>query len=127
MKVINPFNIPKELVMQAQQLVQANKGSHGIDQQSLADFDKDWRGISINCGTEYLQEAISKIHEQGNNTKKTGWRRIIGIPTIEDCIVSTVVKMVLEPELEKYFTLTRMDIVQIVLYWTLCPIFGKDV
>ena len=44
MEVTKPLNIPKLLVMQAYQLVKANKGSHGIGQQCLADFDKNWQG-----------------------------------------------------------------------------------
>jgi len=44
MEITKQFTIPKKLVMQASQLVKANKGSPGIDQQSLADFEKNWQG-----------------------------------------------------------------------------------
>jgi RNA-directed DNA polymerase len=36
-----PFNIPKKVMWQAYKLVKANKGSAGVDQQSLEDFEKD--------------------------------------------------------------------------------------
>ena len=35
-----PFDIPKELVWKAFQLVKANKGSAGIDQESIEDFEQ---------------------------------------------------------------------------------------
>ena len=36
-----PFNIPKRLVWDAYKLVKANKGSAGVDQQSIDDFEQD--------------------------------------------------------------------------------------
>jgi RNA-directed DNA polymerase len=104
MEITKPFNIPKKLVMQAYQLVKANKGSHGIDQQSLADFEKDWRENlyklwnRMSSGT-YFPKSVRKVVIP----KKQGGERILGVPTIEDRVASTVIKLALEPELEKYF------------------------
>jgi len=39
-----PFNIPKQLVMQAYQQVKSNGGAAGVDQQSLTDFDRNLKG-----------------------------------------------------------------------------------
>ena len=39
-----PFIIPKELVVKAYKQVKANAGAAGVDEQSLADFDKDLKG-----------------------------------------------------------------------------------
>lgn len=92
------------MVMQAYLSVKANRGSHGIDQQSLADFDIDWRGNlyklwnRMSSGS-YFPKPVRKVVIP----KKLGGERALGIPTIEDRIVSTVIKMVLEPEVEKYF------------------------
>jgi len=36
-----PFNIPKQLFVQAYRLVKANAGSAGVDEESLEDFAKD--------------------------------------------------------------------------------------
>ena len=36
-----PFIISKDLVVKAYKLVKGSKGAAGIDQQSLADFDKN--------------------------------------------------------------------------------------
>ncbi len=38
-----PFDIPKTLVYEAYQLVKANRGSAGVDQQSLDEFDLNWK------------------------------------------------------------------------------------
>ena len=38
MSTTKPFNIPKELVWRAYKLVKANRGSAGVDQQSLEAF-----------------------------------------------------------------------------------------
>lgn len=104
MEITKPFTIAKALVMRAYQLVKANKGSHGIDQQSLADFEKNWRGNlyklwnRMSSGT-YFPKPMRRV----GIPKKQGGERVLGVPTIEDRIASTVVKLALEPELEKVF------------------------
>ena len=42
-----PFDIPKTLVYEAYQLVKANRGSAGVDQQSLDAFDLNLEGQSV--------------------------------------------------------------------------------
>ena len=41
MNETKPFTISKHVVMQAFKLVKANAGAAGVDQQSLADFEKN--------------------------------------------------------------------------------------
>ena len=41
MEKTKPFNIPKQLFVQAYRLVKANAGSAGVDEESLEDFAKD--------------------------------------------------------------------------------------
>lgn len=41
MSETKPFTISKYMVMQAFKLVKANAGAAGVDQQTLADFEKD--------------------------------------------------------------------------------------
>ena len=99
-----PFTIPKELVMQAYRQVKANAGSAGIDQQTLAEFEKDWQGNlyklwnRMSSGT-YFPKPVKRV----SILKKTGGERILGVPTLTDRIGQTVVRLVLEPELEKHF------------------------
>ena len=85
MEVTKPLNIPKLLVMQAYQLVKANKGSHGSDQQNLADFDKNWQcnlyklWNRMSSGS-YFPQPIRKVAIP----KKAGGERNLGIPTVRD-------------------------------------------
>ena len=41
MKETKPFNISKKVVMTAYEKVKANKGTYGVDEQSIEDFEKD--------------------------------------------------------------------------------------
>lgn len=41
MEKTKPFNIPKQLVVQAYERVKANAGGAGVDEESLEDFAKD--------------------------------------------------------------------------------------
>jgi len=53
-----PYTISKALVYQAYKRVRANRGSAGVDRQSLEDFDADLGKTFISFGTVYPREAI---------------------------------------------------------------------
>lgn len=99
-----PFIIGKELVMKAYELVKANKGAAGADQESLEDFDKNlednlykiWNRLSSGS---YFPPAVKAVPIP----KKSGGVRILGVPTVGDRIAQMVVKLVLEPEIEPFF------------------------
>ena len=99
-----PFDISKQLVMQAYELVKANAGAGGVDQQSLADFEKNlkdnlykiWNRLSSGS---YFPPPVKAVAIP----KKTGGERILGIPTIGDRIAQTVVTLCFEPSVEPYF------------------------
>lgn len=99
-----PFDISKQLVMQAYELVKANAGAGGVDQQSLADFEKNlkdnlykiWNRLSSGS---YFPPPVKAVAIP----KKTGGERILGIPTIGDRIAQTVVTLYFEPSVEPYF------------------------
>jgi RNA-directed DNA polymerase len=99
-----PFTIPKSLVVKAYKLVKANAGAAGVDEQSLADFDKDlkgnlyklWNRLSSGC---YYPPAVKAVPIP----KKQGGQRILGVPTVSDRIAQTVAKLVFEPTVEPYF------------------------
>ena len=90
--------------MQAYQLVKGNKGSGGVDCQSLEDFGKDLKGNlykiwnRMSSGT-YFPPAVKAVPIP----KKTGGERILGIPTVSDRIAQMVVKLTFEPLVEAYF------------------------
>lgn len=99
-----PFVISKQLVWQAYKKVKANAGSAGIDNQSIADFEvnlkdnlyKLWNRMS--SGT-YFPPPVKAVEIP----KKGKGKRTLGIPTVADRIAQTVVKIVLEPEVEPLF------------------------
>jgi RNA-directed DNA polymerase len=99
-----PFIIPKDLVVEAYKLVKANAGAAGVDQQSLADFDRNlkdnlykiWNKMS--SGT-YFPPPVKAVPIP----KKQGGERILGVPTVSDRIAQMVVKLVFEPIVEPYF------------------------
>lgn len=104
MKETKPFNIPKQLFMEAFELVKVNHGSAGIDDQSIEDFEKNlkdnlykiWNRMSSGC---YFPQPVKAVAIP----KKSGGERILGVPTVEDRVCQMVVKLVFEPEVEKVF------------------------
>lgn len=99
-----PFNISKQLVMKAYKLVKANAGAGGVDQQNLEDFEKNrednlykiWNRLSSGS---YLPPAVKAVAIP----KKSGGKRILGVPTIGDRIAQTVVRLCFEPLVEPLF------------------------
>jgi len=99
-----PFEISKWTVKEAFERVKANKGAYGIDEQSIADFEKDlknnlyklWNRMS--SGT-YFPKPVRVVEIP----KKSGGTRILGIPTVEDRIAQMVAKIYFEPCVEPIF------------------------
>lgn len=104
MKGTKPYDIPKLQVVQAYQLVKANAGSAGVDNQSLEDFEKDlknnlykiWNRMSSGS---YFPPAVKGVPIP----KKSGGERLLGVPTVADRIAQMVVKLEIEPTLEPVF------------------------
>ena len=104
MSTTKPYVISKSLVMTAYKLVKANKGTAGVDQQTLDDFDlnlkdnlyKIWNRMSSGS---YFPPAILAVPIP----KKTGGERLLGVPTVSDRIAQMVVKLTFEPLVEPYF------------------------
>lgn len=101
---VKPFKIPKRLVWEAYQRVRTNRGAAGVDGMSLAAFDKDLKG---NLYKVWNRMSSGSYHPAPVRLveipKEDGSMRPLGIPTIADRVAQTVVKMVLEPEVEKVF------------------------
>jgi group II intron reverse transcriptase/maturase len=99
-----PFDIPKALVWKAFQLVKANKGSAGVDHESICDFEQDlsrnlyklWNRLS--SGT-YFPPAVKGVAIP----KKQGGTRMLGVPTVSDRIAQMTIKLAFEPSVEPYF------------------------
>ena len=100
-----PFVIDKNLVMEAYRRVAANKGAPGVDEVSIAVFERDLKGNlykiwnRLSSGTYFPPPVraveISKAHGSGV--------RVLGVPTVGDRVAQTVARLVLEPMVEPVF------------------------
>lgn len=90
--------------MEAYKRVKANKGSAGIDGESITDFEKNLKGNlykiwnRMSSGS-YFPPAVKTVEIP----KTDGKKRKLGIPTVGDRIAQMVVKMRLEPCVEPKF------------------------
>ena len=102
--MIKPFSISKELVWEAYKQVKSNKGTAGIDQESMDQFEQNlkdnlyklWNRMASGS---YFPPPVKAVLIP----KKSSGTRTLGVPTVSDRIAQTVAKRVLEPELEKEF------------------------
>jgi RNA-directed DNA polymerase len=99
-----PFNIPKQIVFESWLKVKSNKGSAGIDEETIEEYEKNlkdnlyrlWNKMSSGS---YFPSPVKLVEIP----KKDGSKRPLGIPTINDRIAQTICKMYLEPTLNKVF------------------------
>ena len=104
MQETKPFNISKRAVMTAYERVKANKGTYGVDEQSIEDFEKNlknnlykiWNRMSSGS---YFPKPVKAVAIP----KKNGGTRILGIPTVEDRMAQMVAKLYFEPKVEPMF------------------------
>ena len=102
MNKTKPFCISKKRVKAAWEKVKANKGTYGVDEKSIEDFElnlkdnlyKLWNRMS--SGT-YFPPAVREVEIPKAGGKEV---RKLGIPTVEDRIGQAVVKSYLEPIVE---------------------------
>jgi group II intron reverse transcriptase/maturase len=99
-----PYNISKQTVFEAYKRVKANKGSAGIDGQSIEGFEQNlkdnlyklWNRMSSGS---YFPPPVKLVEIP----KKSGGKRGLGIPTVSDRIAQMAVAIYLEPKLEPIF------------------------
>lgn len=88
----------------AYKLVRKNRGSGGVDHQSLEDFESDLTGHlyrlwnRVSSGS-YFPPAVLEV----GIPKANGKTRYLGIPTVGDRVVQQVIKTIIEPRLEAIF------------------------
>lgn len=77
------YEIPKKLVWEAFQRVKSNKGSAGVDRESIVDFEKNlsanlykvWNRMSAGS---YFPPPVKSVPIP----KKSGGVRVLGVPTV---------------------------------------------
>lgn len=90
--------------MEAYKRVKANNGTSGIDDVTIAEFEKNlkgnlykiWNRMSSGC----YQPSPVKLVEI---PKTSGGKRPLGIPTVEDRVAQMVLVMTIEPFIEPHF------------------------
>jgi RNA-directed DNA polymerase len=99
-----PFGISKGVVWEAYRRVKANRGAAGVDEQSIAEFERDLKGNlyklwnRLSSGS-YFPPAVRAVEIP----KRDGRVRVLGVPTVADRIAQTVVRLYLEPKVEPIF------------------------
>lgn len=99
-----PFCISKKRVMAAWERVKANKGTFGVDKESIEDFESNLKGNlyklwnRMSSGT-YFPPPVRVVEIP----KSDGNVRLLGIPTVSDRVAQAVVKSYLEPIVEPKF------------------------
>ena len=99
-----PFEIPKRLIWEAWKRVAANKGAPGVDKESIEAYQNRlgqnlytlWNRMSSGS---YLPQPVRQVLIP----KGDGQTRPLGIPTVNDRVAQMVVKMIVEPRLERCF------------------------
>jgi len=99
------FEISKQLVWEAYQRVKANRGSAGIDNVSIKEFEehlKDnlyriWNRMSSGC---YFPPPVKLVEIPKSGGVGT---RPLGIPTVGDRVAQMVAVLTLEPQVAPYF------------------------
>jgi RNA-directed DNA polymerase len=99
-----PFRISKRAVWEAWQYVKANQGAAGVDEESIAQFErrlkpnlyKIWNRMSSGS---YFPPPVRTVQIP----KPDGRKRTLGIPTVGDRVAQMVVKRSLEPLVEPCF------------------------
>src|ERR1700722_11903629 len=90
--------------MDAYKVVKENAGSAGLDEQSIADFERNlkdnlykiWNRMSSGS---YFPPPVKAVPIP----KKSGGERILGVPTVGDRIAQMAVRMTFEPIVEPHF------------------------
>jgi len=104
MSSAKPFVISKDRVVKAFELVKANAGSAGVDEQSLEEFGENlkanlykiWNRMSSGS---YFPPPVKAVEIP----KRSGGMRVLGVPTVADRVAQTVVKLEFEPLVEPIF------------------------
>lgn len=98
------YEISKHVVLEAFKRVKANKGAAGIDDESLEEFEtnlknnlyKIWNRMSSGS---YFPPAVKAVEIP----KKSGGKRVLGVPTVADRVAQMVAKIYFEPAVEPHF------------------------
>src|SRR6202043_966326 len=99
-----PFSITKKQVYEAYKAVKSNQGAAGVDKETIEQFETNLKGNlyklwnRMSSGS-YFPPPVRAV----SIPKKAGGERILGVPTVADRVAQTVVKQLIEPDLDPIF------------------------
>jgi RNA-directed DNA polymerase len=99
-----PYCIAKRAVWEAYQLVRANRGAAGVDDETIAMFEQNLSGNlyklwnRMSSGS-YFPPPVRQVEIP----KAKGGTRKLGVPTVSDRVAQTVAKLMIEPILDPLF------------------------
>ncbi|MGF6758862.1 group II intron reverse transcriptase/maturase [Paraburkholderia sp. GAS42] len=99
-----PYCIAKRTVWEAYQLVKANRGAAGVDDETIAMFEQNLSGNlyklwnRMSSGS-YFPPPVKQVEIP----KAKGGTRKLGVPTVSDRVAQTVAKLMIEPILDPVF------------------------
>jgi retron-type reverse transcriptase len=98
------YDIPKNVVAEAWKQVKSNKGTAGIDDESIRDFEANLKDNlykirnRMSSGS-YFPPSVKPVEIP----KKAGGTRRLGVPTVGDRVAQAVVEICLDERPEKIF------------------------
>ena len=99
-----PYRIAKRTVWEAYQLVKANRGAAGVDDETIAIFEQNLSGNLYKLWNRMSSGSYFPAPVKQVEIPKTkGGTRKLGVPTVSDRIAQTVVKLMIEPILNPIF------------------------
>ena len=99
-----PFLIDKRQVYEAYLEVRSKEGAGGVDGMTIEQFEKDLKGNLYKIWNRMSSGAYFPPPVRAVTIpKKNGGQRILGVPTVADRVAQTVVKQMIEPDLDKVF------------------------
>ena len=99
-----PFLIDKRQVYEAYLEVRSKEGAGGVDGVTIEQFEKDLKGNLYKIWNRMSSGAYFPPPVRAVTIpKKNGGQRILGVPTVADRVAQTVVKQMIELDLDKVF------------------------
>ncbi|HEY5585050.1 MAG TPA: group II intron reverse transcriptase/maturase [Ruminiclostridium sp.] len=99
-----PYEISRQQVMAAYKMVKANKGAAGVDGIAIKEFDADLKNNLYKLWNRMSSGSYFPMPVKGVEIpKKSGGKRLLGIPTVADRIGQMVALRNIEPLVEPVF------------------------
>jgi len=102
---VKSFSIDKRVVWEAWKQVRANQGAPGVDEESVAEFERDLSGNlyklwnRMSSGT-YMPPPVRAVQIPKKHGRGV---RTLGVPTVADRVAQKVAALYLEPKVEPVF------------------------